>query len=117
MPVVSWPSTLPQTILAEGYNQSAANVLLRSQPDVGPAMVRRRASAGVEPVSGKEWMTPAELGYLRTFYDTTLIGGSLRFSWKDPVTEAAVEFRFTEPPSWIRAGVGFFVQLGLEILP
>jgi len=117
MTVAAWPVTIPDTLLRSGYSQSCANVSIRTEMDVGPAKVRRRATAGVQPVQGQIELTTAQLGYLRTFYNTTLLGGSLRFSWKDPITEASAELRFVEPPSWTAIGIDWQVSLKLEILP
>jgi len=118
MPIPSWPSTIPQKLLISGYQQSASNVLLRTESDTGPAMVRRRMTAGVQKLSGSQILTFTELGYLRTFYNTTLIGGSLRFSWVDPITNSSVEMRFVEPISWSAvSGDKVNVSMSLEILP
>jgi len=117
MAIPAWPNTIPQDLLVEGYSQSLANVTIRSYTDTGPAMVRRRATAGVQPVSGKQWMTRTELAYLITFYNATLLGGSLRFTWNDPMTGSSAEFRFTEPPAWTSNGIDVAVDLSLEILP
>lgn len=118
MAVPDWPTTLPTALLLSGYSQSLANVTLRTKMDVGPAKVRRRSSAGIEPVNGKIVLNKTELGYLRTFHDDTLLGGSLRFAWKEPITAAAVEFRFVSPPTWTTLDGGLYsVSLELEILP
>lgn len=117
MAIPIWPVTLPQALLFSGYGQQSADVLLRTSMDTGPAKVRRRASAGVEPTEGKIILTSTELGYLRTFYDTTLLGGALRFSWKDPITKAVEELRITKPPAWITVEGLFQVTLSLEIMP
>jgi hypothetical protein len=64
-------------------------------------------------------MTAAQLTMLETFYNTTLLGGSLRFSWtKPPAHTAACEMRFTESPSWTAVEPEVYeVSLSLEILP
>ena len=117
MAIPIWPTTLPQALLLSGYGQKAADVVLRTGMDIGPAKVRRRASAGVEPVEGKQIYTSTELGYLRTFYDTTLLNGALRFSWKDPITKSSEELRFTKPPAWTAVEGKYQVALSLEIMP
>lgn len=117
MAIPIWPTTLPQALLLSGYGQKAADVILRTSMDTGPAKARRRASAGVEPVEGKLIVTAIELGYLRTFYDTTLLNGALRFSWKDPVTGTSEELRFTKPLAWTSVLGKYQVVLSLEIMP
>lgn len=119
MTIPSWPASLPSALLVRGYSESLPDVTLRTQMDAGPAKVRRRFTAGVRPVSGRQVMTAAQVAALRTFYETTLLGGSLRFSWREPrAGDATVEFRFTEPPQWSGMEPGLFdVSLSLEIMP
>lgn len=119
MSVPSWPTTLPQQLFVNGYRQSFAETTIKSEMDAGPAKVRRRFTAGVEPVSGTMLLTETQLGYLRTFFVDTLLGGSLRFSWtKPPAHTAACEMRFTESPSWTAVEPEVYeVSLSLEILP
>jgi hypothetical protein len=115
-----WPETLPQKLLVDGYSQSAANTLLRSEMETGPAKQRRRFSAGTVPLSGKLILDWDELDILRAFYDTTLVGGSLRFIWKDPIDQLSgnAQMRFTSPITWTTYGAGLFsVSLNLEIMP
>jgi len=118
--VATWPETLPQKLLVDGYSQAAANTLMRSNMETGPAKQRRRFSSGVEPVSGKLILDYTEFDTLKEFYDTTLIGGSLRFIWKDPTDQLSGNrlFRFTSPINWTTYGAGLFnVSLQLEMLP
>jgi len=118
MSVPVWPTTLPQQLFVTGYNQSFADTTIKSEMDAGPAKIRRRFTAGVEPVSGTMIMTETQLSTLATFYNTTLLGGSLRFSWtKPPAHTTACEMRFTAPPSWTKVEGEFEAQLSLEVLP
>lgn len=117
MTVPAWPTTLPDELLMRGYSQTTADLLLRSSVDAGPAKVRRRFTAGVQQVVGNLLLTGAQLAYLRTFYDTTLLGGSLRFTWIEPVTKTAKEFRFTSPIKWSSNSGYYDVNLELEMLP
>lgn len=117
MTVSAWPSGLPDELLQPGYSQSSPDTALKTEMEVGPAKVRRRATAQPYPVKGILKLTESELGTLRTFYETTLIGGSLRFSHKDPVSLTAKELRFTAPPSWTMSNGFYVVQLEFEILP
>ena len=118
MSVPVWPTTLPQQLFVNGYSQSFAETTIKSDMDAGPAKVRRRFTAGVEPVSGTMLLTETQLGYLRTFFVDTLLGGSLRFSWtKPPAHTTACEMRFTAPPSWTKVEGDYEVNLSLEVLP
>jgi len=118
MAIPSWPATLPQELFISGYGQSFPDVAIKSEMDAGPAKVRRRFTAGVEPVSGTQIYTAAQLGYLETFYNTTTLGGTLRFSWtKPPAHSEACEMRFTEVPNWTKVEDEYEVSLSFEVLP
>jgi hypothetical protein len=117
MSVPAWPATLPQNMLAQGYKGALPNNQLRQPMDVGPAKVRCRGTVAVTPVSGRILVTPTELATLITFYETTLLDGTLRFSWVQPEDgTTAVEMRFTESPTWSWVDGYFEVALSLEIL-
>jgi len=118
MAVPAWNVDLPTKLFVAGYGQSFPAVTIKSDMDAGPAKVRRRFTAGVEPVSGTMIMTAAQLATFDTFYNTTLLGGSLRFSWtKPPAHTVACEVRFTEVPSWTKVEDEYEISLSLEVLP
>lgn len=119
MAIPAWDASLPQRLLVKSYSESPADVLLRTSMDFGPAKVRRRGTAGPRPVSGSIIVTAAELATFKTFFNTTLLGGSLRFSWVDPVDgTTTTEMRITKNPSWqALSGDLFEIALELEILP
>ena len=114
----TWPVTLPQTLLMDGYGEAAPNVLLRSQMEIGPAKVRRRSSAGIRPVKGYLILTLEELEIFKAFHHDDLEDGALRFTWVEPLDEETeVEMRFAEVPSWSSENGLYKVQMSLEILP
>ena len=118
MAIPAWHVDLPQELFIAGYGQSFPAVTIKSDMDAGPAKVRRRFTAGVEPVTGTMIMTAAQLVILDTFFNTTLLGGSLRFSWtKPPAHSVACEMRFTEVPSWTKVEGDYEVSLSFEVLP
>jgi len=118
MAVPAWHVDLPTKLFVAGYGQSPPNITIKSEMDAGPAKVRRRFTAGVSPVSGTMIMAAAQLATFQTFFNTTLLGGSLRFSWtKPPVHTVACEMRFTEVPSWTKVEGDYEVSLSLEVLP
>ena len=118
MAVPAWNVDLPTKLFVAGYGQSFPALTIKSDMDVGPAKVRRRFTAGVEPVAGTMIMTAAQLATFETFYNDTILGGSLRFSWtKPPVHTVACEMRFTEVPSWTKVEGEYEVSLSLEVLP
>lgn len=121
MAVDTWPAspTLPQRLLAETYSEGFADGRLVSQMETGPAKVRRRSSAMPRPIKGEMIMTAAQVASLRTFFNTTLIGGSLPFNFPDPITyPTTILVRFAGGVPAVSAfGSRYKVALDLEILP
>ncbi len=118
MSVPAWPGTLPTKLYVSGYGQSSPDITIKSEMDAGPAKVRRRFTAGVTPVSGTMILTAAQLATFITFFETTTLGGSLRFSWtKPPAHSVACELRFTAVPAWTQVEGKYKISLSLEVLP
>ena len=116
--IPAWNAGLPQTLFVPGYSQSPPDIALKSPMDAGPDKVRRRFTAGIAPVAGTMIMTAAQLVTFQTFYNTTLLGGSLRFSWTTPPAHSvACEMRFTAVPTWTKIESEYEVNLSLEVLP
>jgi len=117
--VDAWPATLPQYLLAEGYSEAKGDGRLRSQPEIGPAKVRRRSSAMPGPLQGRMMMSGAQRAILDAFVQTTLVNGVLPFTFPDPLTSAPILVRFgMNLPAWTSPGGDTFVAaLDLEVLP
>lgn len=115
----AWPITLPQRVLADGYQEPLPEMTIRSEMDAGPAKVRRRFTAAVRTIRCQLALTAAQVTTLDTFYVTTLAGGSLSFDWVHPRTQATVAFRFAAPPQLQpeTGGSSWIASLELEILP
>ena len=118
--MADWPSTLPQRMTVDGYGSSMPNLTVKTALEGGPAKIRRRTTCGVRPIKGTIIFTHDELADFKTFFEDTILGGSLRFNWIDPEIvdeDISVEMRFTDIPSWTPFGNDWKVSLGLEILP
>lgn len=116
--MVAWPGTLPQSPLVAGYSEEMPELTVRSQPDMGPAKVRRRFTAGVVKVMWSMQMTTAQLATLETFYVTTTEGGAIRFTHTNAITGAAKDYRFAKPYKKVPLTHDLFqVDLELEQMP
>lgn len=115
----NWPASLPTDMNASDYAEGMADGRLMSQTDTGPAKVRLRSSAMARPLKGSMIMTGAQVATLRTFVDTTLLGGTLPFNFTDPIDGSTVLARFAESlPTWSSlGGDNWTVNLDLEVLP
>lgn len=119
--VDAWPSDLPHCFTLESFASGAGNGLIRSNPDAGPAKVRRRSSAVPKPLVGTLPMTYAELATLEAFVATTLLGGSLPFTFPSQRGGDDLLVRFSGDGDllpWRKLGAGrVVVDVKLEILP
>lgn len=115
----SWPATLPDYVMADGYSESAPDNTIRSDMDVGPSKARRRGTSAPVPIVARLRLTAAQRAALLTFYRTDTLDGSLTWTWVHPVTRAAATFRFSKPPAFTAAARGqrYYADLELEILP
>lgn len=114
-----WPSTLPKRFLPEDYTETEPDNLLRSQTETGPAKVRVRSSSAVRLISGSMWLPDDQRATFKTFYNTTLIHGSLAFTYPNPDGGSDLLVRITEPPNWAKVALGRWWRLSvkLEVLP
>lgn len=114
----TWPATLPDKVLQEGYDEQLQPIVIRSPMDTGPAKLRRRATAAPRSISGGQRLTAAQVETLDGFYRTDCADGALAFDWKHPRTQAAASLRFVSPPRYASLGGGVYaVSLSFEILP
>ena len=118
MTIPAWPGSLPQAIRMDGYNEKAPDGVLRSPMDAGPGKQRRRTTSAARPISGTIAVSSAQLDTFITFFNTTLLAGSLRFSWREPRSSGTpAEFRFTQPPEYTPAEGNWIINMKLEIMP
>jgi len=115
--MVSWPPTLPQHLLVQGFGQSLPEGRVRSANDVGPPKVRRRSSQNIYIITGQMVMTFDQWADLQTFVNSTTGGGTLPFLFRDPLSkiEPKLEIDFTAGTALIQ-GMPLLVRFG-ETLP
>jgi hypothetical protein len=115
----SWPSSLPQSPLAGDFVLENPELTVRSQVDVGPAKVRRRATAGVQVMTCTFRLDSTQRLTFLTFWRDTIKGGSLSYTWVSPVTNQIILCRIVDPPSFVTTDRGnhWNTTLKIEILP
>lgn len=100
--MVDWPASLPQTPLQDGYSEELQNVIISSQPDIGPAKLRKRTSAGVKKYNLSFLMSSTQYNTFITFFEGDANYGATKFNFDDPISGTSSEFRFdiqAGPPS------------------
>ena len=114
----TWPTTLPDKFLRDGFSAEPPDLALRSKPMSGPDLLRGKVSADVTKISGRQLMTTAQVAILNDFYTNTLTNGAAKFTWSDPITEASVSMRLRGRPGYTPAAPGrWYVALNVEVLP
>jgi len=84
MAISVWPVSLPQSPLVMAYEETLARRVLRTPMSAGPAKVRRLVSHAPVKINVNVNLNGTQLGTFEEFYDTTLLGGTLRFEFPDP---------------------------------
>ena len=118
MTLALWPESLPLAPLADRYQETLADTLVRSKVDQGPDKVRRRTTAGVAEMSVSYVLDADQSAVIADFYTTTLAGGSLPFVFQHPRSGAVITVRLKRPPQLsARNGSHYLARLELEVLP
>lgn len=112
--MATWPVTLPTALLAQGYAEQPQDNVLRFQPEVGPAKMRRRGTAAGRVIQGELVLKQTLRAVLDEFYETTLSHGSASFNWRDPGKGPGV-FAFSAPPSYVLIAPGVW-RVSLQFL-
>ncbi|RUM06819.1 hypothetical protein [Rhizobium chutanense] len=117
MTVPSWPSSLPQMFLRDGYSEEGADNLIASNVSVGPAKVRRRTTANVRPITGSMMMNETQYQAFIDFVADDLKDRAIAFSFPDPHGGSPLLVRMRQAASVAAVGIDWRVQIGLEVLP
>jgi hypothetical protein len=113
----SWPETLPQYVLVQGYGEQPPETAVWSRMEAGPDASRRRFTAGETPVTAAIAVTAAQKTILESFFKDDLKGGALAFDWVHPVTRAAASMRLRRVAFQAESGNSFVASLELRLLP
>lgn len=112
-----WPSTLPKPN-PDGYQEVMPSNTIRSEMDVGPAKVRKRATSATTKYRLNFEMDNTDVNTLETFFTTTINDGVDTFTMDDPRNGTSETFRIVSPPETVAlTGVWFRVSVNMEKLP
>jgi hypothetical protein len=94
MPVPFWPVAMRQTPQRSSWTGGPQDTRAKFEPEYGPPILRRRTTTETEVWQG---MFPNLNAVMRNafaeFWATSILGGSLAFCWRDPVTGRAAMWR------------------------
>lgn len=124
--MVSWPVELA-TAQPPGLFDEPRNDLIVSQPDAGPAKVRRRFTTAPRYVDIPVIFTTSERQSFNTFWNNVWAQAGPDagcFTWSDPLDDVTRTFRFRSRPQWRlasaadkNANVRWETTLELEVIP
>ena len=115
--MASWPGTLPQTPLLQGFSQLERDTKIRSGMSYGPAKVRKRTTVIIYDVKMSLLLSTADKDILKTFYLTTTNEGIDKFDWVDHLNGGTVNYKFVGVIAWSRRSNLWFAQMNFEIVP
>lgn len=117
---VIWPPSLPQRPLSN-YSEKSGVMVIRTQPELGPAKQRRRAQRP-DTLSLQFDMSTAQCEILRSFIQDTL-RGTMRFGFTHPRTLEVVEVRIVPQGDGVMYNTAYLlpdywqISLEMEVLP
>jgi hypothetical protein len=95
-----WPEGLTQSLQLRDIEETTPDLVIRSQPDVGPAKVRRRQTVNVRLLQAAMKLTRAQVATFDAWFLDTVDGGALSFEFTNPRTGSTSEYRFVERPRY-----------------
>lgn len=115
---ITWPVSLPQRALKDGYSEQLANNIIVTEMETGPARQRKRSSAGTETYTVSYILNKNQRDTLKRFLTATE-GNS--FWWPDASHETERYVRVSgasEGPSFSTdVGLMWKITLTLDIWP
>lgn len=118
MSYVDWPEGLNAPVDLSGYTEVFPDTRLKVSMGAGPAKYRQRTSAASYDITYKLALNAAMLTTFRTFYVSTIFGGSMPFNWVHPRSNEPLVFTFKGPPAVSPAGKQQYeVTFTLEVQP
>ncbi len=114
----AWPIALPQKVESDGFGKNFGNNVIRTTMDVGLDKLRKRYTKAIHTLSCSMKVDRSQYSVLENFYYVTLNSGTTPFTFTDPVSDVATDYRFTGPPVFRSIGGNYFtVTFGWEQLP
>lgn len=113
----TWPATVPQAVLIDGYDEPEAEDAIHTDMEVGPPKSRRRATSTPREAKWSILLTPSQFEEFKTFYRTTLVSGTLSFNFTHPVEGGTVVVKFRETPKPKALGTRYRIDMELWVFP
>lgn len=110
----TWPVTLPQLPLQDGFSEKRPKNVIRTSMDQGKAKTRRRYTAGVRNFTVQLFMTTAQVAIFDAFQSDECYDNAISFTWVSPRTGESGSFRIVDEPSFVPKGPNWIVSFAME---
>ena len=119
--MATWPGTLPQSFVVDGYTEGLPENRIETKVEYGPKKSRQRGTAATAPLGGKMHMTEAQLDIFKAFVKDDIAGGSLPFDMPHPRTQVTITVSFEGNPlpaaRAIDKGLRYEIPMQLAVHP
>lgn len=112
----TWPTTLPDYVLENGYQEQFPKNTVETEMETGAPKVRRRFTKVFRKFQCTMMMTTDQASVFEVFYFNTCAGGSASFDWVHPRKRTAMTLRFTQPPPTFQPYGGNYVRVGFALI-
>lgn len=115
--MTTWPTTLPQSFLIDGFSEEGSDNVIRSPVDAGPAKTRRRYTAATRPIKGRMLLTHEQYLVFKEFYEETINDGATEFDMPDDIHDTTMTVKFKDKYQSEYVGRFWVIDLNLERQP
>lgn len=113
----AWPASLPEYVLQQGFSETLPDTTIQSSMEAGRPKTRRRYTSNYSVFTVAIAMELAQRVTFEEFYNTTLRGGSLPFTWVHPLHRSPCTMQFRKPvPKFSVNGNKHIVTAAVEII-
>ena len=114
-----WRGTVPTSVRVGSLSETPEDNRTEFQPDVGPAIRRRRSAVPTTTFTFQAVMSSGQLNELVAMYRTDLADGTLSVERPHPRTGETITMRFVEAPTIAPLGssASFVVNLSMREMP
>ena len=114
---ITWPESLPQSPLLDGWQETLPDNTLRTEMEQGPAKLRRRSTAASGRMNAQFLLSASDCTVLDDFYASTLAGGVKVFRMIHPRRAETISCRFAAPPEYAAVNGGYCrARITLEVM-
>jgi hypothetical protein len=117
MATASWPSTLSQRLEQSSFNLTIPSSWIESATDVGPKKRRRQTTMVYETFTCSVVFEKSLYTTFKNFFDVTLNGGVLPFTFPHPITQVTTKYRMAQPAITPLGGNYFTLSMTWEEVP